>query len=80
MTATKRYRVSVDVDAHANTTARHLAGELARRCVAAVASSEVWKVHGVSVLDVSTGTAVGRWEGSGREYKRVDVETGEVLP
>ena len=76
----KRLRVSVDVDIFTSTSFERLSQDLAARATAALAKSEAWKVHGVTVLNVSDGSPIARWEGSGREYKRVAVDTGEVLP
>jgi hypothetical protein len=76
----KRLRVSVEVDCTTSSAMRVVAGELARRAVAAEAKSELWKVNGVSVVDVSDGSIIGRWADDGREFVRVAVDTGEVLP
>ena len=78
----KRVRVSVDVDVLASVTYDHAARTLAAPAVHALSHFDPrsYRVQGVAVSNVSTGTVIARWDANGEEYVRVSVATGEVLP
>jgi hypothetical protein len=78
----RRLRVSVDVDVLASVRTELAAATLAGASVEVLGhlSPQVYRVHQASVLDVTDGTVVARFLADGREYVRVDPQTGEVVP